>query len=106
MRRFDPLIHPAPDLVVEVDILSPSVPREPICARLGVSEIWRYNGSRLEVRILGGNKVYTTAVSSHVFPYLPMARFAEFISPMIERDETAVLREFRDWVRSLPQIHH
>lgn len=32
MKRFDPLIHRPPDLWIEVDLLNPSVPREPICA--------------------------------------------------------------------------
>ena len=35
MERFDPLLHRPPDLWVEVDIFSPSVPREPICASWG-----------------------------------------------------------------------
>ena len=39
MKRFDPLTHRAPDLWVEVDLLNPSVPREPIYARLGVQEV-------------------------------------------------------------------
>ena len=39
---------------IEVRIfLSPSIPREPIYARLGVPEIWRFDGERLTVRLLG-----------------------------------------------------
>lgn len=40
---------PAPDLVVEVDLTSPSLDKLPIYARLGVAEVWRYNGGRLAV---------------------------------------------------------
>lgn len=35
---------PAPDLLIEVDITSPSVERLPIYAALGVGEVWRYVG--------------------------------------------------------------
>jgi Uma2 family endonuclease len=44
MEQFDPRLHRAPDLWIEVDIFSPSVAREPIYARLGVPEVWRYGG--------------------------------------------------------------
>jgi Uma2 family endonuclease len=101
MKRFDPLIHRAPDLWVEVDILNPSVAREPIYARLGVPELWRYSRDRLTVRLLTSAGIYTDSATSLAFPFLPMATFASFIPKMIEGDETAVLLEFREWVRSL-----
>jgi Uma2 family endonuclease len=40
---------PAPDLVVEVDITSPSLDKLPIYSRLGVTEVWRHDGERLVV---------------------------------------------------------
>jgi Uma2 family endonuclease len=40
---------PAPDLVVEVDITSPSLDKLPIYSRLGVTEVWRHDGGRLEI---------------------------------------------------------
>jgi len=40
---------PPPDLVVEVDITSPSASKLPIYARLGVAEVWRHDGDRLAV---------------------------------------------------------
>ena len=45
---------PPPDLVVEVDITSPSLDKLPIYVRLGVTEVWRYNGGRLVVLGLAG----------------------------------------------------
>jgi len=102
MKRFDPIVHPPPDLAIEVDILNPSIPREPIYARLGVPEIWRCNGERLQVRLLLSDGTYSDSPTSQAFPFLPMVRFATFIKRMIAGDETPVLREFRDWVRTLP----
>jgi len=102
MKRFDPAIHRSPDLWIEVDLLSPSVPREPICARLGVPEIWRYSDGRLTVRLLTADGVYVDSPISKLFPFLPINRFASFIPKMVDEDETQVLLEFQDWVRSLP----
>jgi Uma2 family endonuclease len=101
MERFDPLVHRAPDLWIEVDVLSPSVPREPIYARLGVPEVWRHSGARLTVRLLTAEGVYVDSAASLAFPFLPMETFASFIPKMIDGDETQVLLEFRDWVRNL-----
>ena len=103
MKRFDPLVHRAPDLWIEVDLLSPSVPREPIYARLVVPEIWRYSGNRVTVRLLTAAGAYADSAASRAFPFLPMVVFASFIPKMLEGDETRVLLEFREWVRSLPR---
>jgi Uma2 family endonuclease len=101
MKRFDPLVHPAPDLAVEVDLFSSSSARESIYARLGVPEIWRYDGGRLDIRVLVDGK-YLTIATSRAFPFLPMVKFAEFILPLVEaEDVNVIILEFRDWVRTL-----
>ncbi|HET6249282.1 MAG TPA: Uma2 family endonuclease [Tepidisphaeraceae bacterium] len=101
MKRFDPAVHRAPDLWVEVDVLNPSVPREPIYARLGVPEVWRYEHNRLTVRLLTASGIYADSATSAVFPFLPMAEFAAFIPKMIDGDELTTLTEFRQWVGGL-----
>jgi Uma2 family endonuclease len=101
MKRFDSLVHRPPDLWIEVDVLNLSVPREPIYARLGVPEVWRYSDDRLTVRLLSTGGVYADSETSQALPFLPMSTFAQFIPKMIEGDETRVLLEFRAWVRSL-----
>jgi len=103
MKRFDPLIHRPPDLWIEVDIFSPSLPREPIYARLGVREIWRYDGSQLTVRILAPTGDYIDSISSKVFPDLPMDRFGYYVQRMVAGNETEVMEEFTGWIRSLPK---
>ena len=101
MKRFDPLVHRPPDLWIEVDHLSPSVAREPIHARLGVPEVWRYSGACLTVRLLTAQGVYADSSTSRVFPFLPMDGFASFIPRMIDADETAVLLDFQQWLGEL-----
>ncbi|HSU69207.1 MAG TPA: Uma2 family endonuclease [Tepidisphaeraceae bacterium] len=101
MKRFDPAVHPAPDLVIEVDLLSPSIPREPVYARLGVPEIWRYDVGGLTIRSLSRDKTYTQAGASQFFPFVPIDPFTAFIRRMIEEEETTVLAEFGQWLKTL-----
>jgi Uma2 family endonuclease len=103
LKEYDPAIHRAPDLWVEVDLFSPSVAREPIYARLGVPELWRYSREQLAIRLLTPDGVYVDSAKSLAFPFLPMTTFADFVRKMIEQRQMPVLREFRDWVRSLPR---
>lgn len=54
-KRLDLDVDPPPDLALEIDITSPSINKFPIYADLGVPEVWRYDGKRLEVfRLEGG----------------------------------------------------
>ena len=101
MKRFDPAIHRAPDLWVEIDVFSPSAMREPICARLGVPEIWRYSNERLTIRLLTSDSVYQDSAASIALPFLPIVELPPFIQKFVEGDETASIREFQQWVRSL-----
>jgi Uma2 family endonuclease len=43
---------PPPDLIVEVDIASGSLDKLPVYARLGVTEVWRYDGGSLTILLL------------------------------------------------------
>jgi hypothetical protein len=85
-----------------VDVLSPSVAREPIYSRLGVPEVWRYENDRLVIRLLNDAGSYQDSTASKAFPFLPMDGFSGFVRQMIHGDETLVLRRFVEWVRRLP----
>ena len=104
MKRFNPSIHPAPDLAVEVDILSRSIEREPIYARLRVPELWRFSGNRIQVLKLGRDRKYHLRPSSLAFPFLPMEKFTFFVLRMLRDEQTTVVREFQVWVRTLAQV--
>jgi len=45
---------PPPDLVIEIDISSPSLSKFPIFAALGIPEIWRFHQNRLLIYRLAG----------------------------------------------------
>ena len=99
--ELDLTVDPPPDLAVEVDVTSRSVRREPIYAALGVPEIWRFADGRLRVLRLGRNGRYRAVSQSRCFPFLPMPTFERFLLRLEREDQTSVLREFRDWVRTL-----
>ena len=97
-KRLNLKKDPLPELVVEIDITSRSVPREPIYAALGVPEIWRYEGSKLEcLHLIGGD--YRVRKHSLVFPFLEPSELQRVIERLEEKDENSVLREFIAWVR-------
>ncbi len=101
MKDFDPTVLPPPDLVIEVDITRRSIPRQPIYAALGVPEIWRYDAKGLAVLLLRDDGKYERDEASRAFPFLPMLEFEKFVKRMEFEEQTSVLREFRDWVKTL-----
>ncbi len=67
--QIDFSVDPPPDLVIEVDITSPSLNKLPICAQIGVSEVWRYDGVRLEILRLESTE-YAAVPTSTTLPPL------------------------------------
>jgi Uma2 family endonuclease len=97
-KRLDLKKDPPPELVVEIDITHRSVPREPIYAALGVPEIWRFNGRRLQCLHLRGGE-YSLRKMSLAFPFLEPALLQQFIDRLASEDETSILKTFAAWVR-------
>jgi Uma2 family endonuclease len=91
---------PPPDLVLEVDMSSGSMDKQPIYAAIGVPEFWRYNGNKLEVFVLKASKQeYQKVTQSPTFPWMPLDIIPRFIRQSLVDGETATLRTFRAWVR-------
>jgi len=97
-KRLDMRRDPPPELVVEIDITHRSVPREPIYAALGVPEIWRFNGIRLQCLHLRGGE-YSVRKMSLAFPFLEPALLQQFIDRLATEGETAIMKGFVEWVR-------
>lgn len=101
-REMDLRRDPPPDLVVEVDISHHAVNRERVYAAIGVPELWRFDGDRLEAWILGPDGAYRQQDRSRAFAWLVMADLQRFLEMRRQSSETAVMRAFRDWLRSRP----
>jgi len=99
--RIDLHVDPAPDLVVEIDITHPSLDKLPIYARLGVPEVWRYDGARLEILTLE-NDGYTTRSSSRALPAVTAAALTTLLLRSMGVGDIAWMRSVRAWARTLP----
>jgi len=95
---IDLTVDPPPDLVIEVDITSRSLHKFPIYADVGVPEIWRYNGQQVRISLLTATG-YQDSESSHALPLLTDAILTDFLARSKVLKRTALLREFRAWIR-------
>jgi len=96
-KRIDLSIDPPPDLAIEIDITSRTKFNN--YEALGVPELWKYNGRKLQVNVLQEGK-YVESNVSYNFPNLPIV---EVIHQYVEQSKTlgrnATMRAFRIWVR-------
>ena len=90
---------PPPDLAVEIDITSSSLNQLNIYADLGVPEVWRYDGRRLQIYQLQ-NGEYVECDFSLTFPLLPATKVEEFLEQCQNLGVTAAVRQFRQWIRN------
>ena len=99
---------PSPDLVIEVDVTNPSLDKLPIYARLGVAEIWRYAGGRMEIllRNEAGEEGYETAAASGFLPALTTDVLTRFVEEGLATRRPAWARKLREWARhNRPENH-
>jgi len=75
-----------------------------ILAAMGATEIWRYDGQRLRVILLGNDRKFHASPISRSFPFLPLEDVVRFLNQRATQSNTAILRSFRSWARE--QIAH
>lgn len=98
-KELDLLVDPPPDLVIEVEISRSVIDRMELYARLGVPEVWRYDGEALKVCLLNAIGEYAKADHSLAFPTLSLAEVNRFLARQGTVDETRLVKAFRAWVR-------
>jgi Uma2 family endonuclease len=98
--EIDLVRDPPPDLVVEIDISHHALDRERIYSALGVPELWRFDGNRLDASVLGTDGSYHQQDRSRAFPWLTVADLGQFLRMRNEHGENTVMRAFRDWLRA------
>jgi len=94
-------VLPPPDLVIEIEMSSPLLDKLAIYARLGVAEIWRYDGEALTVLLLQPEGRYDASQRSRAFPFLPMDSFADWLRADDSNDEVRWIKAFRIWLREV-----
>jgi Uma2 family endonuclease len=97
--RIDLRLDPQPDLVIEVDITSPSLDKFPIYARASIPEIWRHDGERLAIFEMRGEEYVDVAESRTISP-LTSEAISSFIEQSSSLDIVTWMRRVREWSRS------
>lgn len=100
VKRMDMSVHPAPDLIVEVDITSLSTFRQHICAAFGVPEIWRFDGEQMEILKLE-NKKYIAVENSLSLPKVTPEVLTEFVKESQTLNRLEWIAKIRDWAKSV-----
>ena len=96
--RIDLSLDPPPDLVIEVDITSPSLDKFPIYARAGIPEIWRHDGERLAIFELRGEE-YIEVAESKILRPLTSEGLSGLIAQSSSLDIVTWMRRVREWSR-------
>jgi Uma2 family endonuclease len=89
---------PPPDLVVEVDVTSGSLNKLPIYAKVGVPEIWRYDGHELGIHKLS-DADYLRSEQSLAFPSATSRMITDLIERTKNLDGLDLVRSIRALVR-------
>lgn len=98
--ELDLTVDPPPDLAIEIDISNSSSQKMPIYAALGVPEVWRFDGERLEVYRFQSEGRYECGSASSIFPQVSMCELGRFLSEAAEVDGTTWAKSVRAWVRA------
>jgi Uma2 family endonuclease len=103
LEGLDPQIPQGlpPDLVIEVDITSPSTQRMEIYLALAVSEVWRYTKRRGLVIYQLTSCIYNESEISVAFPQISATQLNEFLGQRQTQGENQVIRSVRRFVQDL-----
>jgi Uma2 family endonuclease len=97
-KRIDLSTDPPPDLVIEIDITSPSLDKFPIFAQVGVPEVWMFDGNRLSIYELADSD-YLERDASVAFPAVTAADITGFIKESETMARPEWVRKLRAWAR-------
>ena len=96
-KRLNLEVDPPPELAIEIDITSRTKFNN--YQELGVNELWRYDGKKIEINILQSGQ-YVQSETSFAFPNLPIADVLhDFVEQSKIRGRNATMKAFRAWVR-------
>ena len=96
--ELDLSVDPAPDLVIEIDGSRSSLKKLLVFAAVGVAEVWRYDGERVRIYGLRGDR-YTELLASEVLPPLTAAQLSTFLEQTAGENRSQWMRKIRRWVQ-------
>ena len=100
-KDIDLSVDPPPDLVIEVEVTSPAVPKLPVYAHLGVPEIWLHDSRTARILYLSGDR-YEDSDQSRVLPAVTQSLLSDFVEQSKSLSTLAWRRMVRTWAREQP----
>jgi Uma2 family endonuclease len=97
-RRIDPEVDPPPDLIIEIDLTSDSLIKDPLYAGLEIPEVWRFDGERVSIRLLRDG-AYHEAPASLALPLLTGTVLNGFLAEFLALPRHRWQRSVQEWVR-------
>jgi Uma2 family endonuclease len=95
-KNLDLPEDPAPDLVIEVDIIRSSLDKMGIYAAMGVPEVWRYDGEVVRILALRGESYESSTASAFLVGLTPLY-LTGFVEEARTTPRSAWLQHVRDW---------
>lgn len=102
VKQIDPVLHPPPDLVIEIDISRQSLNKLPIYAGFRVPEVWRVRDGTVIVYTLRPDEPsgYDEGGPSRVLPPLDGETLTRFLADGLTLSLGLWVRSARAWARS------
>ncbi len=99
VEEIDLQVHPPPDIVLEVDITSPSLDKFGLYLAAHVPEVWRYDGKHLKF-YLRTSEQYESVAQSLCFPHLTATMLESYLNIGREQGSTAMLQIIKSEIPS------
>ena len=93
-EEVDLSTDPPPDLVIEVEITSSAIEKMKLFSKMGVPEVWRHDGERLQMFQLDDDK-YNKISTSVQIEGLSVVMTEEVLARRFDLGENANIRTFR-----------
>ncbi len=101
---IDLTTDPPPDLAIEIDITSPSLPRLPLYGAIGVPEVWRFDGEKMCLLSLV-NGEYQSMSASIALPIVTPAILKTWLTQAATMGETSWAKSVRRWIQAMDTNH-
>jgi Uma2 family endonuclease len=95
-KRLNLAVDPPPELVVEIDISSPSLKKLPLFAAFGIAEVWRFDGQEMGILILR-NGEYCVSETSLALPKVTPAAITGFLHESFKMGRLEWIKKVRAW---------
>ena len=97
-KRIDLDVDPPPDLALVIDITART--RFDIYQMLEVKELWRFDGTGLEINVLEAGKYVQVEESPHFLGFPLQEVIPEYLERSKTEGRNQIMKAFRRWVRT------